>query len=183
MRCSTAHNRSPGASLTFVAALVVWLVLLAPEAARVGSPATAQPRQPTTTERSVRGDDLSNERTASANERGADVVFEDYPLNSAELGALRQGDRIVLTHPDGGSIDLHVVRIDSTPQRRHLLLMHGALASTFTESNGTFFGTLATTRGVYALEGNAQRSRLTRHALLDLRMNPHAPDYRSHPPG
>jgi hypothetical protein len=183
MRSSTAHNRSPGASLTFVAALAVWFVLLAPDATRVVSPAAAQPRQPATTERAVRSDDRSNGRMAGANERGADVVFEDYPLNSTELGALRQGDRIVLTHPDGGSIDLHVVRIDSTPQRRHLLLMHGALASTFTESNGTFFGTLATPRGVYALEGNALRSRLTRHALLDLRMNPHAPDYRSYPPG
>ena len=83
-----------------------------------------------------------------------------------------------MPNPDGGTIELRVERADAENGGRHLLLVHGGLVSTFTEARGAFFGTVATPRGVYALEGDVRGSRLTRHALLDQRMNNHALDYR-----
>ncbi len=118
-----------------------------------------------------------------AEERSSDVVREDYALNEGALTKLRRGDRIALPHPDGGTVELRVARADSADGHRHLLLVNvnDGLVSTFTEARGSFFGTLATPRGVYALEGDARGSRLTRHASLDQRMNSHALDYRNRP--
>ncbi len=115
--------------------------------------------------------------------RASDVILEAYPLREPYLAALHQGDRIALPHPDGGTIDLVVARVTSMGDRRHLTLTHDGLPSTFTQAHGAFFGTLATTRGVYALEGNEQQAWLTRHAALDQRTNTHALDYRSLPRG
>ncbi len=114
--------------------------------------------------------------------RGSDVLLEDYPLTETTLSTLQRGDRIALPHPDGGTIELRVERADAEHGGRHLTLVQSdGLVSTFTESHGAFFGTLATPRGVYALEGSASGSRLTRHTLLDQRMNSHALDYRTIP--
>jgi hypothetical protein len=114
--------------------------------------------------------------------RGSDVLLEDYPLTETTLSTLQRGDRIALPHPDGGTIELRVERADAEHGGRHLKLVQSdGLVSTFTESHGAFFGTLATPRGVYALEGGVNGSRLTRHTLLDQRMNSHALDYRNVP--
>jgi hypothetical protein len=166
--------------LTLAAATLGWSLVLAPEATHA-PPSAQAPARPVTA-----GFEQSSRRTDAppaepANARGGDVVFEDYPLRDADLAPLHRGDRIELPHPDGGTIDLRVERVESTRDRRHLTLLHDGLSSTFTEARGAFFGTLATPRGVYALEGNAQHSRLTRHALLDQRMNSNVLDYRPLP--
>ena len=109
------------------------------------------------------------------------MVQEDYPLDVTFLSSLQTGDRIALPHPDGGRVELRVERTEAQNGIRHLRLADQGLVSTITEAGGAFFGTLATPRGVYALEGDGRGSRLTRHAALDQRMNSHALDYRHAP--
>ncbi len=168
-------------ALTLAAALIGWAVFLAPfrtNTVTIDRVSIAQAREDYS---AVIATPSSRSRLAEFGRRGSDVVFEDYPLGDAELATLQTGDRVELPHPDGGTIDLRVERAESSNGRRHLVLVHDGLVSTFTEAHGAFLGTLATPRGVYALEGDAQSSRLTRHALLDQRMNAHALDYRPSP--
>ncbi len=177
MRTSTfATHRD---ALTFVAALIGWAVFLEPLRTSVVAighvPITSVSNQPSTAIAAP------SNRPSDFGRRGSDVVFEDYPLGDVELALLQPGDQVEWPHPDGGIIELRVERAESANGRRHLVLVHDRLVSTFTEAHGAFLGTLATPRGVFALEGDAQSSRLTRHALLDLRMNAHALDYRQSP--
>jgi hypothetical protein len=166
-------------ALVLLAAFIAWSAFLAPVSTRaiaVQTPARAETHwipAATVTPRHAEG---------SIETPGSDVLLEDYPLTQMMLSTLQRGDRIALPHPDGGTIELRVERADAEHGGRHLMLVQSdGLVSTFTESHGTFFGTLATPRGVYALEGNVRGSRLTRHALLDQRINSHALDYRNAP--
>ncbi len=162
-------------ALVLLVALIAWAAFLAPVRTRA---IAGHPLASGETHRTLSGS--AEARTAASPDevRGSDVVLEDYPLTDAALSSLRRGDRIALPNPDGGTIELRVERADAENGGRHLLLVHGGLVSTFTEARGAFFGTLATPRGVYALEGDVRSSRLTRHTLLDQRMNNHALDYR-----
>lgn len=183
MRAPTPRICDGRAPLIFTTALVVWGAILAPDPR--GATRTALPTvllQPVSDTAGTSASMLPPP-AAKADRRGADVTFESYPLGDRDLATLRLGDRIELPHPDGGTIELTVARSESTPGRRHVMLLHDGLASTFTRARGAFFGTLATPTGVYALEGTQRTSRLTRHALLDQRMSPYAPDYRSTPSG
>jgi len=179
--------RAPGIlahsyALTFAAAIIGWSVLLAPTSRPVRAIAT-------------KSEPLATKTIAAASQRvrhapppvsihrGSDVVPETYRLRDGQLAALHVGDHVVLPNPDGGVIQLRVERVESTPAGRHLLLTHDGLPSTFTQSHGQFFGTLATAHGVYALEGSERQGWLTRHTQLDQRMNSNALDYRSLPSG
>ena len=164
--------------LILLIALVAWTAVLAPAQTRA---IELRLLATGTQHRSQAASTDSAPPTPRIEERGRDVVFEDYPLTDGALTNLRRGDRIALPHPDGGTVELRVERADSADGHRHLLLVHDGLVSTFTEARGAFFGTVATPRGVYALEGDARGSRLTRHASLDQRMNSHALDYRNGP--
>ena len=124
---------------------------------------------------------LRTEPGSATSPQACDLIVEDYRLREPQLAALRFGDRIVVPHPDGGTIELQVTRLESSNSNNHLTLSYDGLISTFTLARGSFFGTLATAQGVYALEGDAHRSTLIRHALLDQRINSHAPDFRTVP--
>lgn len=167
-------------AIAVAAALAGWSVLLAPPEKKRPFPIVRPDGFVRSHhEQSSRHTDVETETATHP----SDVVVENYPLRDGDLAVLHRGDHIALPHPDGGTIDLVVERVDSFEDRRHLRLTHDALPSTFTEARGAFFGTLATRRGVYALEGNAQRGWLTRHALLDQRTHSNALDYRSLPSG
>lgn len=177
MRTSRIATRRD--ALILAAASIGWGVLLAPfrtDTVAIGhapmNEVRARPSTPIA---------MPSSRPSDFRRRGSDVVLEDYPLDDAALAALQPGDRVEWPHPDGGTVDLRVERAESANGQRHLLLIHSGLVSTFTQAHGAFLGTLATPRGVYALEGDAHGSRLTRHALLDQRMNAHALDYRPSP--
>lgn len=168
-------------ALVLLAAFIVWAALLAP----VGTRATAV-HAPARTETvhwiPATSAAPAHDAQAPIETRGSDVVLEDYPLTETTLSKLQRGDRLALPHPDGGTIELRVERAEAEHGGRHLMLVQSdGLVSTFTESRGAFFGTVATPRGVYALEGGVSGSRLTRHTLLDQRMNSHALDYRTVP--
>ena len=169
-------------ALVLLTAFIAWAALLAPMGTRaIAVHVPARPEAdlwmtPTS------GAAPTHDVETPVETRGSDVTLEDYPLTETTLSALQRGDRIALPHPDGGTIELRVERAESEHGGRHLMLVQSdGLVSTFTEGHGTFFGTLATRRGVYALEGNSHGSRLTRHSLLDQRMNSHALDYRNVP--
>jgi hypothetical protein len=168
---------SSARAFVFAVALVGWCALLAPEKKQSDPIVLPAARVTSNFERPHRADAVEKETPTHA----SDVVVEDYPLREVDLAGLHRGDRIELPHPDGGTIDLVVERVETFGDRRHLVLTHDGLPSTFTETHGAFFGTVATRSGVYALEGGEQRSQLTRHALLDQRMNSNALDYRSLP--
>ena len=170
-----------GSVLTLAAAIIGWGVCLAPASKQ--APSNAQTSAPLTANAVQPPRAVAGAAALEPSRPDSDVVREDYPLSDPDLAALHRGDRIELPHPDGGTIDLWVARVESTADSRHLMLIHEGLPSTFTQSHGAFFGTLATSRGVYALEGNEWRSRLTRHTLLDQRMNSNALDYLSLPSG
>jgi hypothetical protein len=165
-------------ALVFALALVGWCALLAPPEKKPSVPIVRPDAfESSKIEQPHRVDTVEHETPTHA----SDVVVEEYPLRDVDLAVLSPGEHIVLPHPDGGTIDLVVERVESLADRRHLSLTYDGLPSTFTETRGEFFGTVATRSGVYALEGNGQRSQLTRHALLDQRTNAHALDYRSLP--
>ena len=165
-------------ALILLAALVAWTAFLAPVRT---SAIIVQPRATPQTDRSLPTPHRSSASRARIATRGSDVVQEDYPLDVTFLSSLQTGDRIALPHPDGGRVELRVERTEAQNGIRHLRLADQGLVSTITEAGGAFFGTLATPRGVYALEGDGRGSRLTRHAALDQRMNSHALDYRHAP--
>jgi hypothetical protein len=166
-------------AIVFAAALVGWCALLAPPQRKPSALIVPALRlENSQVEQQPHRADTGQRETLR---HASDVVVEDYPLRDADLAVLHRGDRIALPHPDGGTIDLVVERVDVFSDRRHLALTHDGLPSTFTEARGAFFGTVATRAGVYALEGNEQRSQLTRHTLLDQRTNPNALDYRPSP--
>jgi hypothetical protein len=168
-------------ALVLLAALIAWAALLAPIGTRAIA-VHAQTRTETDHWIPATRAAPTHDAEASIETRGSDVLLEDYPLTETTLSTLQRGDRIELPHPDGGTIELRVERADAEHGGRHLMLVQSdGLVSTFTEGGGAFFGTLATPRGVYALEGGVNGSRLTRHTLLDQRMNSHAPDYRNVP--
>jgi hypothetical protein len=176
MRPSTNHARI--GPIVFAAALLGWTVTLAPHHSyprdvAVRDPIVAPLQRPTPLSLPQRG---SRQPT-----RGSDVVVESYPLRAATLTTWRANDRVQLPDPDGGTVDLRVDRVVLDARARHLMLLHDALVSTFTQSDGHYFGTLATAHGVYALDGDDRMARLTRHALLDQRMVRDVPDY-SPPP-
>ncbi len=166
-------------ALVLLAAFIAWAAFLAPVSTRAIAVQTSARAE---TQRIPAATVTPRHAEASIETPSSDVLLEDYPLTETMLSTLQRGDRIVLPHPDGGTIELRVERADAEHGGRHLMLVQSdGLVSTFTESHGTFFGTLATPRGVYALEGNVRGSRLTRHALLDQRINSHALDYRNAP--
>lgn len=177
------------AALLASAALLGWGVLLAPDQhhPRATAPSAASPHVPmiarlhNNVRRRAASPNAGFQPSSTIDRHASDVVVEAYPLRESQLAALRLADRIELPHPDGGTIELDLTRIESSHGRCHLTLVHDGLISTFTIARGSFFGTLATTRGVYALEGDRYRSTLIRQALLDQRMNSHALDYRPIP--
>ena len=189
MRPFTIRRCPGGAALLASAALIGWVVLLAPDLRRprATDPSIASPQLTTIARRNDIGrhyalsPNPAFEQSSAADRRASDVIVDDYPLRESQLAALRLGDRIVLPYPDGGTIELRVARLETSNGRHHLTLWHDGLVSTFTMARGTFFGTLATAQGVYALEGGTHHSALIRHALLDQRINSHALDYRTAP--
>ena len=170
---------SAARAIVFTAALAGWCALLAPPEKKPS--ASIVPARRFENSQFEQQPHRANTGERETPAHASDVVVEDYPLRDADLAVLHRGDRIALPHPDGGTIDLVVERVDSFSDRRHLALTHDGLPSTFTEARGAFFGTVATRAGVYALEGNEQRSQLTRHTLLDQRTNANARDYRPSP--
>jgi hypothetical protein len=110
----------------------------------------------------------------------SDAPSEPYPLSARRLADLAPGARLRLPDPAGGEIEFVVAAIEWAPPIRRLRLTHDGLPSTFTVKGPAFFGTLATPRGVYALEGHNRATRLVRQATLDQR-NVHASDFRPAP--
>ena len=189
MKPSTKRRCPGGAALVFGGVLIGWIVLLAPDPhnLRMADADVTPLRAPTVARhhadhrRTALSLALPTETGSAARPQACDLIVEDYRLREPQLSALRLGDRIRLPHPDGGTIELQVTRLESSNSNNHLTLSYDGLISTFTLARGSFFGTLATTQGVYALEGDAHRSTLIRHALLDQRINSHASDYRTVP--
>lgn len=189
MKPSAIRKCPGGAALVCSIALIGWVVLLAPDPhdIRTADPTATPLRAPTVARRhadhrrNVSSMPRRSESASRTNPHASDVIVEAYRLRGSQLATLRIGERIVLPHPDGGTIELQVARLETSNSRNHLTLTYDGLVSTFTMARGSFFGTLATAQGVYALQGDAYRSTLIRHALLDQRINSHALDYRTAP--
>ena len=169
--------------IAFATALLGWIVVLAPappSSVDVAVPASRSAPVPTAPAPPIESSP-SSKPTETVPTRGSDVILEDYPLRTASIRTWRANDHVELPVPDGRTIDLRVERDTRLDGRRHVTLSHDGLVSTFTQSGDRYFGTLATADGVYALDGDEQSARLTRHALLDQRTNPNAEDYRARP--
>ncbi|NJN53195.1 MAG: hypothetical protein HC809_17010 [Gammaproteobacteria bacterium] len=109
-----------------------------------------------------------------------DVPGDPYPPIARLLDDLRVGSTLRLPDPEGGAIDLRVDAIESTASAIRMRLTNADLPSTVTMTSTRFYATVATPRGVYALSGDSQGTRLLNHAVLDHR-NLHAIDYRPPP--
>jgi len=173
-----AFHAHPLRPIAFTTALLAWMVALAPtpQPSRVDLPTRPSEAAP-----AIEPLPFANPPTEDAPTRGSDVIVEDYPVRTAALRAWHANDQVEVPDADGRLVELHVERDSTAGGRRHLTLSHDGLVSTFTQSGDRYFGTLATADGVYALDGDERSARLTRHALLDQRMNPHATDYRARP--
>ncbi len=152
------------------------------------SAASTRQRQPAplpnTQRTDVHGHTQAPDATASDNGASpaedrlpADVTAEAYPLAWQRLKDLQAGDHITLPDPQGGSLTLTVTRVRDRDSHRSIQVHSQGLASTFTVSDTGFYGTLATTRGVYGLQNDGDSSLLIDQRQLEQRWNSHSQDY------
>ena len=176
--------RRPIGCATFVAALGIWTNLLAPTTAREAPPAAQRAeRTPATTPRAGAPATLATEPALAHWSRApeSDVVAEPYALTIDDLRALAPGDRLSWPDPEGGAIDLAVVARERVGDLERISLVHDGLPSTVTLGARTFYATIATARGAYAVGNDSGETMLVRHTVLDGRMPADVHDYAPTP--
>jgi len=178
------------ARATFLAAIVSWIYVLAPDRVpRANAVVAASAGAATVAHSARRG--TNGVRIAYA-EHGAaiehwtrtpesDVVAEPYGLTIDALRALEPGARVSWPDPDGGAIELAVVARERVGDLERIRLSHDGLPSTVTLGAAHFYATIATASGAYSVSNDAGETLLVRHQALDRRINRDAPDYAAAP--
>ena len=169
---------------TFAAAIGCWTWLLAPAAPTPAAPPSLPPTRtigtaPATPAPVVYADKPAFEHWTRRPE--SDVVAEPYGISIDDLRALAPGQVLSWPDPDGGALDLAVVARDRAGDLERIRLVHDGLPSTVTLGARTFYATIATARGAYAISNDAGETLLVRHTDLDRRMLPGARDYATTP--
>lgn len=141
---------------------------------RFSDAAPAQPRQlPATTS--------AGHHSAAAFEFRpvADVTAHAIDFDHHSITTLVDEGLLVLDHPEGGDLVVSLISEQTVNGVRTLAVRSDGYPGTITTSGSNFFATLATERGVYAIEHRQGTSRLIDQRQLDLRIT--RPDYQHVP--
>jgi hypothetical protein len=110
---------------------------------------------------------------------GADVTPLAIDFDHHALTRLIEKGQLVLDHPEGGDLVVSLVSQQTVNGVRTLAVRSDGYPGTITARGNNFFATLATHRGVYAIEHRHGTSQLIDHRQLDLRIT--RPDYQHVP--
>jgi len=110
---------------------------------------------------------------------GSDVTATTINFDSDTLTRLINQGQVTVDHPEGGDLVLSLVSKSEQAGIRTLAVRSNNYPGTITARGDSFFATLATQRGVYAIEHRHGVSYLVDQRQLDLRIT--QPDYRHVP--
>jgi hypothetical protein len=130
-------------------------------ASRISDTVTASPRQHT---------DILTAAPASTDfALQADIVPLAYDFDSGALDELASRGSLRLAHPEGGELQVTLISVTTHQRTRTLQVVADGYPGTITQRGASFFATLATERGVYAIEHRQGATALVDQRQLDLR--------------
>lgn len=143
------------------------------QAPRISDTTTANSRQNSPPHRT---DTAAADWTPAA---GSDITTSTINFDPRTLSRLINQGHVTVDHPEGGDLVLTLVSASEHAGIRTLAVRSDNYPGTITARGDSFFATLATERGVYAIEHRRGVSYLVDQRQLDLRIT--QPDYRHVP--
>ena len=112
-------------------------------------------------------------------EVATDITASSIDFDHRSLNRLVEVGQVTLDHPEGGDLVLSLVSTARHGAITTLAVSSDGYSGTITAKGDSFFATLATNRGVYAIEHRHGLSLLVDQRQLDLRIT--QPDFRHVP--
>lgn len=99
----------------------------------------------------------------------ADIVPLPYDFDPGALDELASQGSLRLAHPEGGELRVTLISATTHQGTRTLKVVSDGYPGIITQRGASFFATLATNRGVYAIEHRQGATALVDQRQLDLR--------------